>query len=1263
MHLICVVILACFFPIVDSYASGAFDCPPPWIDFGKSCYNFVPYARTIQNAISTCAIDSATLVKVQSQEEHDFVQSWLIENVKESLEWFTDGIKEERTSSTSGSIIKYIWESDGSDVSGQHFWYSNDLRARPGNRIAYYTDGSSWGWAIMDTSKSAKRPFICFIDKAFIYKITSIDREFDFGVNEIDPNMLERGPVFNIEPEDQKYDIKSPFKKVQMVCEAKALPRAAYKWMVLRGLKEAVVDTSKDTSITITNGILTITEPEDEHHNGMYHCIATNEFGSIRSRSAQLSFGYLNDFPKSRREPVTVSGFEGTGIECIPPKTNYDTLVYSWYKNDPTNWIRSNVKWYVFISNDGKLYFQYASNEDIGDYICFVTTPTSSKEGKSSMPIPLHVTSGTGSEQEPIVVNSFPKSFPPSPLVGQDVRTECVAFSTSIRQLDYRWERIDGNPMPKSAIFSDYNRVMTIPNVQLSHAGTYRCHVARKLGIGTFRDTVLAIEAAPYFMIPLGNKHMDLGSTLEWYCTSAGTEPLTYEWYSNGTLLNLAEKPASVRDRHKIENNKLTISNLQLRDQGMYQCSVSNTHGKEFNSAQLRVLSFAPSFQKFPLHTNTYGLIDGNITLICNPESAPPSKKEWFKDGSVLNSGSRVQILPNGNLLIIKAEQSDKGNYTCKASNKHGEATSSGYVDVLPSIEISQPPKDTVVLVNQTAFFHCEAAHNPLIDVAYDWYHNNYKIMFIKVRNLGNKVHVFTEPHYERGKGIYRGSLYINRAQFFHAGDYHCVIKSTTQSITDKGLLVVEGPPGEPAGVLGSGSEATNITLTWWPGPRNGQDITSFIVEAMNPAEGFWRRVKIETGQQYAKDELVSSVVTGLNPYTEYHFRVFGVNLYGVGVTSKVSPLYKTASAPPIIYPLNLRGGGGKVGTLNITWDPVPLSQWNAERLEVGYIVFWKRYDMNEDQWAKATINDPLQIRHTVLVGPINFYIQYNLRISFYNPMGKGPMSPRVNCMSAEDIPVGVPITVRAVYHNSTAIRVEWQPVPNTREVMRGVLLGYRINYWIDKEEDELMALFRMIYNQTDNGLIIALRENTDYMINLQAVNTAGNGPKSEDYRTKTLRAAPMEAPQQVSVSIVDDSSVELHWRGVYTTIEEEPLEGYIVRYWRRGENIYVATNEDAGKEVRYTIKGLEEYVQYQCRVYGYSRGGDGLQSSPTLEFIIGDEKQIIRDSPDKRYIITRSGYSWFVASSTLTTKPLLSHTFITVVSMYLFLKIFDSLY
>ena len=40
---------------------------------------------------------------------------------------------------------------------------------------------------------------------------------------------------------------------------------------------------------------------------------------------------------------------------------------------------------------------------------------------------------------------------------------------------------------------------------------------------------------------------------------------------------------------------------------------------------------------------------------------------------------------------------------------------------------------------------------------------------------------------------------------------------------------------------------------------------------------------------------------------------------------------------------------------------------------------------------------------------------------------------------------------------------------------------------------------------------------------------------------------APMEAPQDVRVYANDYQSVLLKYRGVYTSIEEEPLEGYTV--------------------------------------------------------------------------------------------------------------------
>ena len=49
----------------------------------------------------------------------------------------------------------------------------------------------------------------------------------------------------------------------------------------------------------------------------------------------------------------------------------------------------------------------------------------------------------------------------------------------------------------------------------------------------------------------------------------------------------------------------------------------------------------------------------------------------------------------------------------------------------------------------------------------------------------------------------------------------------------------------------------------------------------------------------------------------------------------------------------------------------------------------------------------------------------------------------------------------------------------------------------------------------------------------------------------ETLRAAPMEAPQEVKVFVDGKDSVRVEWRGVSTGIQEEPLEGYIVSHVR----------------------------------------------------------------------------------------------------------------
>ena len=69
---------------------------------------------------------------------------------------------------------------------------------------------------------------------------------------------------------------------------------------------------------------------------------------------------------------------------------------YAWYKNDPGNYIQTDLKPYIFISNDGRLYFSEVTNDDKGEYFCVVTrTGTNWNSGVTSLPTQLIVTDGS----------------------------------------------------------------------------------------------------------------------------------------------------------------------------------------------------------------------------------------------------------------------------------------------------------------------------------------------------------------------------------------------------------------------------------------------------------------------------------------------------------------------------------------------------------------------------------------------------------------------------------------------------------------------------------------------------------------------------------------------------------------------------------------------------------------------------------------------------------------------------------------------------
>lgn len=83
------------------------------------------------------------------------------------------------------------------------------------------------------------------------------------------------------------------------------------------------------------------------------------------------------------------------------------------------------------------------------------------------------------------------------------------------------------------------------------------------------------------------------------------------------------------------------------------------------------------------------------------------------------------------------------------------------------------------------------------------------------------------------------------------------------------------------------------------------------------------------------------------------------------------------------------------------------------------------------------------------------------------NELGYGPESEVVTIYSAEDMPQVAPQQVAARAFNSTAINVSWVPIEQTRELIRGKLIGHRVslhNQQISSELKSCSACIKMLY-------------------------------------------------------------------------------------------------------------------------------------------------------------------------------------------------------
>ncbi|KAM7387121.1 hypothetical protein PAMA_009646 [Pampus argenteus] len=169
------------------------------------------------------------------------------------------------------------------------------------------------------------------------------------------------------------------------------------------------------------------------------------------------------------------------------------------------------------------------------------------------------------------------------------------------------------------------------------------------------------------------------------FCQSDGNPPPTLHWYNQGTLINTSEP-------------------LKRTNSGEYTVEAVNSLGTSKASVDITI-EYSPSFT-----CNDHYDVEENGAPDCKPEGIPAPNITWFKDG--------IKIVSPLHLT-----RHDSGKYLLTATNKHGRANHTLYINVLcaPVFKDSDYNMTVIIAMGENVTFACSAEGNPSPEIAWTY--------------------------------------------------------------------------------------------------------------------------------------------------------------------------------------------------------------------------------------------------------------------------------------------------------------------------------------------------------------------------------------------------------------------------------------------------------------------------------------------------------------------------------------------------------------
>ncbi|XP_005733181.1 hemicentin-1 isoform X1 [Pundamilia nyererei] len=492
-------------------------------------------------------------------------------------------------------------------------------------------------------------------------------------------------PSIHAGPRVMKVQVGHP---VELPCVVKGFPKPVLIW-TKDGRRYPV---SPDGSLALTNVGL-----DDE---GTYTCAATNTAGRDEAR-VQLVV-QVPPVVEVLEPPFNSPLQERVANQRIAfpcPAKGLPKPVIRWLRNGQE--LTGNEPGVSILEDGTLLILASVSPMDNGEYVCTAANDAGSTERKYQLKVNV-----------PPDFRDRETSGNLSVVLSQPTSLVCDVTGTPTPVVT--WYK-DGAPVVASSDIqiADMGKTLRLLKAETADAGSYSCEAINVAG-NAERSFFLDVLVPPTIIGSGSPQDVSaiIKQAVSLECEVQGIPFPAIQWSKDRKPVFLGDPNLEVTNRGQV----LRIKSARLGDQARYQCSATNTAGKQSKDFNLSVY-VPPSIKGGNVTTEVTALLDTAVTLECEARGVPLPSITWHRKGEIVLSSRQAQHVERGRYLkIVRAQASDAGQYTCKVTSVAGSAEKSYTLDVYLPPTVTGGDKGPIkrkVVLSKSLILECEAGGHP----------------------------------------------------------------------------------------------------------------------------------------------------------------------------------------------------------------------------------------------------------------------------------------------------------------------------------------------------------------------------------------------------------------------------------------------------------------------------------------------------------------------------------------------------------------------